>query len=42
MNITIFYLFDEIFISAEKARWCLWSARSAGDVKYSPFPEPMR
>ena len=39
MSISIFYLLDASFISAEKARWSFLSVRSAGKVKYSQFTE---
>ena len=39
MSISIFYILDASFISAEKARWSLLSVRSSGKVKYIPFTE---
>jgi hypothetical protein len=35
MSISIFYLLDASFISAEKVRWSLLSVRSAGKIKQS-------
>ena len=42
MSISIFYLFDASFISAEKARWSLLSVHSAGKIKHNPFTEKNR
>ena len=42
MSISIFYLLDPSFMSAEKARWCLLAVGSAGKVKYSPFTKTTR
>ena len=39
MSISLFYLFDASFISAEKVRWSLLSVRSAGKIKHNPFTE---
>ena len=39
MSISIFYLFDASFISAEKVRWSLLSVRSARKIKHNPFTE---
>jgi hypothetical protein len=41
-NISIFYLLDPSFMSAEKARLCLLALRSVGKVKYSPFTKTTR
>jgi hypothetical protein len=37
MSISIFYLLDASFISAEKVRWSLLSVRSAGKIKQSVY-----
>jgi len=42
MSISIFYLLDPSFMSAEKVRWCLLAVRSAGKVKYSQFTKTAR
>jgi len=39
MSISIFYLLDASFISAEKGRWSLLSVCSTRKIKYSPFTE---